>query len=383
MAAIVYGFALGLRALCQFRQWRAMLNTFASGILVLIIGLSLSAWYVVPALWEVEWVAIGHASATQGYLNHLAGLIELADLRAIYIYPSAAQATVPLPIYLIPLGVIALLIILTKRVEHLLIMLLLTAGAIWLTTDSSAWLWNSNALWGKLQFPWRWHTMIAFGTALLLAFSTEQLFQNRRLPRPAIPLLTIALSAYLLAYSWMGLHYPAAELSQLEISKNTMWQWDSANGQVGATWTGEFLPIWVTEQRWAIGREPSEPVGFIDDQAENGDDSTVITPLRMDLLQHEFRVQTDHAFKMILHQFYFPAWQVTIDDLGRVDTEATTDLGLLSVTVPPGDHTVTFTWASTQAVWLGCILAVIGWLAVLMLLSQATGSRRVVGPTSR
>jgi hypothetical protein len=33
-----------------------------------------------------------------------------------------------------------------------------------------------------------------------------------------------------------------------------MWDEDAAAGQVGATWTGEFLPLTVTEQRWALGR---------------------------------------------------------------------------------------------------------------------------------
>ena len=33
-----------------------------------------------------------------------------------------------------------------------------------------------------------------------------------------------------------------------------MWREDAEAGQVGATWTGEFLPLTVREQRWALGR---------------------------------------------------------------------------------------------------------------------------------
>ena len=33
-----------------------------------------------------------------------------------------------------------------------------------------------------------------------------------------------------------------------------MWREDAEAGQVGATWTGEFLPLTVHEQRWALGR---------------------------------------------------------------------------------------------------------------------------------
>ena len=38
-----------------------------------------------------------------------------------------------------------------------------------------------------------------------------------------------------------------------------MWHEDYAAGQIGATWTAEYLPLTVREERWAIPRPPATP----------------------------------------------------------------------------------------------------------------------------
>ncbi len=131
-----------------------------------------------PALLESAWVGIGADPASTGYTIHLANWRNLFVWSPIYAYPEAADPTVPLPGYLPALLVAGLLLVPLARRSGLLqplgIGLFSTAVAIWLTTDASAFLWHATApVLGKLQFPWRWQTIVALGAGLLAAVVLE------------------------------------------------------------------------------------------------------------------------------------------------------------------------------------------------------------------
>ena len=190
-------------------------------------------------------------------------------------------------------------------------------------------------------------------------------------PGEAFPrTVAILLSLYFMVYALWGLDYPTVDAGKIEISPTTMWAWDAENGQVGATWTGEFLPIWVSEQRWAIGREPSE-----ESNAQAASALQAVTPLRIGLLGQKLQVRSEEAFDLLFHQFYFPAWQAHIDGK-RVTTTPMTDLGLVSISVPAGEHLVNLAWRATSAVWFSRLLTALGALVVLELLRRTTKHRR-------
>jgi len=122
-----------------------------------------------------------------------------------------------------------------------------------------------------------------------------------------------------------------------------MWQEDAAAGQVGATWTGEFLPQAVTEQRWALGRA-----------LEGAQDGPVLSPpprLRVeaagyDRLTLAFESNGPHTVR--LHQFHLPAWRVYIDGR-RVETYPSGKMGLVTVDVPPETARASFRFGPTRA----------------------------------
>jgi hypothetical protein len=81
---------------------------------------------------------------------------------------------------------------------------------------------------------------------------------------------------------------------------------------------------------------------------------------------------------LILHQFYFPPWRITVDGAAAPARPAPAGgLGLLAVDLPAGEHTVTVHWSATPAVWVGRVLTAGGWAAVLgLLLAWGRGRRR-------
>jgi hypothetical protein len=170
-------------------------------------------------------------------------------------------------------------------------------SALMLTTASLS-LWRTFE-WGLafLQYPWRFQALTAVATALLAGLLVGQLaaFSSRA---------GLALAAVLLLVAglWALWRLPVASASA-DLSVPGMWQVDRDHGQVGTTWTGEYLPIWVSEQRWAL----SHPLRSLEPGGQ---------PLpagQLDLTgvgysRYRLAVQAPQETPLVLHQFYYPGW---------------------------------------------------------------------------
>ena len=292
---------------------------------------------------------------------------ELFDLHFFYSYSALPRFI--LPVYLIPILIAAPLAVLSgqSRAFRLLtlVTLLLTLAAAAMTTDASAWLWaRGEFLLEKLQFPERWSVTIAFGAALLLAASLDSLRRLPRLPAFAMPVLGVLLSAYLVAYALVRLDYPTGQYASYEEVSMTL------KGHIqmlysDATTGRDFMPIWTPEAIEEAGREPWTPSPTL-----NAIDAASVVPTRTGLLQKRFQVTGEEPFRLLFHQFYFPAWRVSVDGV-QVATKPASNLALLSGLVPAGTHMVELEWGATRAVWQGRALTAIGWVVVFALLSKA------------
>ena len=325
---------------------------------LLLAGL-MSAFYVVPALLELPNVGLGSGPESQGYLRHFVHLRDLFTWAIVYPYPNAAHPTVPVPAYalLILLGGVGVLAARRSARPRVLTWgLVATLLTLYLTTWASAPLWRLLLpLLGKLQFPWRWQAPFSLALAVVLGLSLDALSP----PRPIRFFLASVLILFLGGYAVLGLHPTPAPYRGSDLTPEQMWAFDREHGQVGASWTGEFLPRWVTEQRWAIGREPADP---------NPTPTAVapqFEPGTWGYLSLRGRVNAEQSSTLTFHTFYYPAWRVLLD--GRpLRTRPATNLGLLSVDVPPGEHTLTLRWGDTPATRWGDGLSLVGWGLLLL-----------------
>ncbi|MEJ5198147.1 MAG: hypothetical protein WHX53_04410, partial [Anaerolineae bacterium] len=126
---------------------------------------------------------------------------------------------------------------------------------------------------------------------------------------------------------------------------------DAAMGQVGATWTGEFLPLTVREQRWALGRP-----------AERAADGPAITPrpqvklLQLGYDQVELEIASAVPLSVRLHQFHLPAW-IAILNGDRIPTYPSGELGLVTADLPAGGGRLAFSFGPTAAWMIAAALA--------------------------
>lgn len=345
-----------------------------------LLGALLSAPYALPALAEARWVRLLAAEASRGYAAHFADWRGLWDWSAFYHYPAADQPSVPLPGWAALILAAGLGMAFTPwgrgRRLFLLGSVVVALGLIWLLTPGSAALWEVGApVLRTLQFPWRWQAILAALVAAVAAVTAEMMLDAAatRRAQAVTTALIIGMSAYLVVASVARLPQAETARQDVDITTGAMWAFDAEHGQVGATWTGEFTPVWVQEQRWAIGRDPSTPESSLDTTPLP--EGVVIQPVTQGYTSAAYSVTATAPFTLTLDRFYYPAWRVAVD--GRpVATAATGSLGLLAAAIPAGADRVTVEWAATPAVWGGRLLFALGWLAGAALLWVGASRRR-------
>ncbi len=258
--------------------------------------------------------------------------------------------------------------------------LAVAVGAMFMTTAASLFIWQPlTALLGQLQYPWRFLLLEAVGLmgvaaalpALLPGAARVDRIGGLAVPRSAWIVALVSLLAMLAALP--GLRVEPLAVSQADARlPGRMWAEDAAAGQVGATWTGEFLPLTVTEQRWALGRA-----------REGATDGVALQPAPVVALTQRgyaswlFQVETASPLPLRLHQFYLPGWRATIDDQPAT-VYPTGELGLATVDVPAGTHQVAISFGATPARTAGLLISLLAaavWIALAFLRTSSRGLR--------
>jgi hypothetical protein len=348
-------------------RWRRLLP--AAGAFVLALGLTAPLW--LPYLAESG--AVGLAlGPSDGYLKHLAPVGRFVQLLPLYRYGLERGGAVdhPLSWLTVALFIVVLVLWVWRRARRQPVAaapvigfsLLLTAAAALMVTGVSLPIWLATTpVLAQLQYPWRFLALTGVGV-LGLAGALPSLLKRARTDagrwtmvdgRWSIVVFLIAVLFFLQGLT----HVPAQPLpiSDGEAwAPDRMWREDAEAGQVGATWTGEFLPLSVTEQRWALGR--SRP------DAADGRAPDPLPDARIDRLGYLFadlEIQAESSITLRLHQFDLPGWMAQID--GKpAPTYASGELGLVSVDVPAGAHALRLAFGSTTARTAGGILGLAG-----------------------
>lgn len=375
---------------------------FAGAWASVILAMGLSAWVWLPFLAESKHVGIG-LGPSDGYVRHLAPLAQLVQSAPLYRYREAHGAGLtehPLswPAALLLLAVVAWLAwrAATQRPasqrtpNSTAVALYGTALAVLaalMTAAPSLPVWRLlEPVVAQLQYPWRFMALVALGLAVsagaLVAAPARAapaaVDGRRRAGRPAdrspapeagAPAINRAHSVGAAFVAVLAIAYAINALGEIPLEPLVitpaeasgtarMWREDAAAGQVGATWTGEFLPQTVAEQRWALGR-PLE--GAVDGPAPALTPDVQIERVGYDRVT--LRLGSGAPPQVSLHQFHLPAWRAYVDGR-RTDTYPTGELGLVTVDAPPGTARVLLRFGPARAVMaasLAVALSALGW----------------------
>ncbi len=223
----------------------------------------------------------------------------------------------------------------------------------------------------KIQFPFRFNTVLSVAAVSLVAFAY---FRKPRLARlilisllalfGTISLYATAVRAY---YAYPVHHYdePVNETAQKRLALKRV--------------TNEFRPRWVT----SVDEQPLDDlltrIGMVQGELNRvrvvkGEASVAIdkwTPREIRL-----RVQSSEGTELNVSQFYFPGWTVKVDDAEARAAAPSKPGGLLQISVPAGNHQVLLQLRQRGPEFAGKIISGVSLIVLLALVAVSVRRRR-------
>lgn len=320
-------------------------------LVALALAGAVSAFYWLPVLTESRYVGLG-SGASQGYQDHLLSWSSLFSWSLFYPFPSD-----PTVARVFPLGVVQVLFMIASLVVAFrpgprrwvnLLFLVVAFLSVFMLTATSLPIWRvlEKGL-AFLQYPWRFQIL----SVLAIAFLAGAIVQG--LTRPVHwGRLALGFAMILITGVW-ALGRLSIVPSPPDLSVEAMWQMDRDHGQVGTTWTGEYLPVWVTEQRWALSHPDTDPL--LDEEP------IAAGQVRLTGVGHTFydlTLSADQETRMALHQFYYPGWAAE-DRVNRQSFAGYPSgvLGLASFDLPAGVGNVALRLSATPSQQWGTLVS--------------------------
>ncbi len=357
-----------------------------------LLAFAFTAFYWLPALSEVAWIRAGQVSGSAGDVSEL--LTPLTQFVAPlftqpYVPDAPASLQHPLNALVAIVALVSMALTLWQRARFstaqwrawlawLVIALLTTLAMV----DLSAPLWTAIRVLSFVQFPYRLHALLGLALALLIGYGGEVIGSWQtdhatrgaqhaaRITKHASAISAVVISVLLmfgslgslrlLPQSLPGHSEPISE-SQVNVSGMSEYDYQTALWArlYGGVWLLEYLPAWVTQAREDFFLPTAQPVANRTLEAEQ----VAVEQYRPQ--QRVLRVKSAAAFTLSFHTFYFPAWQVRVDDQ-PVRTFPSGSLGLVTADIPPGEHRVALSFEGTPLQHAGEWASVIALGAVVL-----------------
>lgn len=348
------------------RGVRAVGFTIGAGIL----ALTLSAFYWLPVVSELRWVYIGNSELThtafqQTIAASFKPLAQLVQANLWYEYP---EDTFPLGAMwtLLAVGGFASSLYLLKRHARFEIIFwgIVTLGAALAVTDLVRPLWLSVPQLWVLQFTWRLTVLVTLGGALAMGAWVVLVVRltRRRVVRAAAVLalmfVLIASAVFNLRAKPFAAPMPSANAPQV------LARYEMNSRTVGMSSDNEYLPATVQMLPDPYPRR----VRALDDLTDTQKNPPLLQIQMQDAqpTNYNLRVNAPQATQLTFDTFYYPDWQVWLDNQ-NVSARPGAKLGLLMVDVPEGQHEIRVIQGSLPArdagnfLTLASILFVFAW----------------------
>ncbi len=415
--------AVALIRLLIGRRMKPVLRTAAGGLL----GLSLAAFYLVPAAYEERWVEIRRAIhpgmrvedsflfAHTGDVFHdavlrtascIAVLLLAAWLAGVLLWwrgiagdsatatqPDTASGIVSMPATTRPLGADTRLLTLAALAPLILWLLLPVSAAFWRHAPEAAF----------LQFSWRWLMLLSVVSALFLAGGLEALRIRLAHPRGAALVLAAiaAVIALSIAISTTQFYQPCDDEDAIAAQHQVFLDGGGVEGTDEYTPRGtdnsaiqQGLPqvrvMYAADGESVDSSKAENPAWHADPAAEIGNSAIGNSAIgnsgtagasidieRWTAERKRIVVESSHSGYLVLRLMDYPAWRVRRNGAPAAARPRRDD-GLMAVPIAAGRTTVDVSWTATRDVWIGRGISLLGlcMLAVLALARRLRASAR-------
>ena len=336
-AAVMIHYSLALLiTLFAWKQRSTRLLLVGAGAVAL--GVCLSAFYLLPAIYEQKWVTIAEAVSAgsrpadnflfihttdpdHDAFNHIVSWIAVLEMAVI-----AAAA-------------LASKFWRQSRRELWTALLAWAAAGFLLMFPVSALLWEVLPKMRFMQFPWRWLLCVSMIFAMAVP---------NGLRRWGMRLAVCALSIVVIVTAWHRLQAPwwdtPADLREMQ---------DNMATGAGYEGTDEYTPV---------GADPSSIDKDARKVAVEGPARAAIHVLRWDAESRTFTAEMSAAGNLVLRLFPYPAWQTKVNG-HAVETTGREGSGQMLVPVEAGMNQVEIrfvrTWDRSAGWWISILTAAV------------------------
>jgi hypothetical protein len=344
--------------------------------LIIILGLGLSAFYVGPALLELDQITISQSVSARNNNFHF-NFAEISEMMAPMRPEDPSLLNPPLLIRLgwIP-GLLALLgvasLLWTRSREqrgHILFMGIAGLIFLFMSTALSQFLWESLPLIEFVQFPWRFIGRAALPIAFLAGVpfaSLHWLLPERWLKTFILASVVVIAVALLLLESLPAL-YPhiCRPLAQPTITK--VHDFERNTGMVGVDPLGSYFP--KTVQNRPAGSilendylQELQPQRFDERVLPAG---AIINEADYKPMSARIFLESPSDFQARYLTFAFPGWEVKVD--GRIAPITPSDSeGLITFPVSTGQHLIEVTWRMTVERTISTVISIISLICLFI-----------------
>ncbi len=345
-AAVIVTYVLVLLLVlgCIFRR---SLGPFFCGVVALIWGFGLAAFYILPAAWEQRWIKIARA-LEGGFLaerNFLFAQNYYPERPRIQAFNWKVSAVAVGVMAATAIGVVLCRRYIRKWPELWWILFVLAGSSTFLMFPPSAFLWRHLPKLAFLQFPWRWLMPFNFVLAFFVAAALSK----------TKPIWLFVVMLVLV---------PAGTAIVADIP-----------------WNSDFLPFLTQEIRAGhgyLGVKHFAPIGSsVGERYEERPLITTLNPaddssgrLQLNIQewtakQRIFTAHTSTAVILVLHLLNYPAWEVRVDGQ-TTPTKSHTETGQLMVPLERGTHQVEVRFRRTWDRTAGGVISVLSFVALVL-----------------
>lgn len=334
----------------------------------IFLAFALSAWFFVPALVEKGNAQL--APVTEGYFhysNHFRRL-DLVQPSLAFDYSVEGGNAFKMGLVQAVTAVLGLLVLLIKKPGSAAVRTFIVIGlvvATFMITPLSRPLWDNLPLLPFTQFPWRFLSVQAFTTALATGAISNLQFpiSNPRLrfTKYSFPL---TLSLLLLYVGLARLQTDHLRLTDADVTAEKLAQYEWFTGNIGSTVSAEYLPPAVQPRpfssQWLVTGHR-----FTLAALQGAVDHYSLTEWQTD--RQQWQVTTREASVVRFSTLYWPGWQAVVDGDVTAVTPAPGS-GLITLTVPPGSHTITLRLTRTPIRLAAELVSLLALLATAVLI---------------
>jgi len=372
--------------------WKNLVSEVLPALAALALGLGLTAFFWLPALYEKRWVQLD--LLTKGFFDFRQHFLILGELLSPSLPLDTAASNPYMPFNLgaaqVFLSLVAVLVLFPRfglrreEKSHLLFSLASLILCVFMMLPASTPLWEHVPFLAFTEFPWRLVGLAGLFTALPAGMSLRLLTNRGRLS-PAFIALALGLGLVLVPTTVFVYLYPRQSFIEYpDPTPADIVEFELESHAWGTTSGSEYLTIWLTEKPEDSPLLPlyraGQPISKLDSQ--HLPEGVQVEMLSHSVVSDSYRFTSSQAFTARFNTFYFPGWRAYVDGEER-DIQISQPHALIEVAIPLGEHTLLLRFEDTPVRLLANGLSLAALLVTLVILFRVAWfvSRLTASPT--